>query len=576
MLQSLLKYDSIAIQCHNIPDADSLAAGFGLYRYFKSHGKSPIFFYGGPPVTKPNLVGMIDKLKIPVQNEAQRTTWDGLLITVDCQYGMGNVAKVTAPHIVVIDHHIQEATLPEICDLRPWLGSCATLVWDLLVKENFSIDTYLATALLYGLFMDTNGFSELNHPLDRDMWENLVVDSDIFKMLKLSNLSLSDLFQTSTSLNQLNVVSEDLRLAVIPAPPCDPNILGVISDLAMQVDTIDTVVAYSPLPNEDVKFSVRTTTREVKANDLAAWLAQDLGSGGGHSEKAGGYIAYSKFKEKYGQQKFLDFCNNRLHEYYEKFTIIDCLQPTKDKNWLDYSRLRQYRKLSIKQGFIETSDIFGANVSLHVRTLEGDITIQSHENTLLMIGISGEVYPIQRDVFEKIYTLVEESYEPDFQYTPSVLNIHTGRRISLIQHSKVCRSAGSSCIQVMPLQDGEYFKIFTRWDQKNYYSGKPGDWLAVRADDDVYIINKDIFHKTYARDFTGEDISTLPHACKVQKHDEAKQVFWAVHVQETFSVIAQEDGAVCMGQSGDWLVQYSAQEYSILNAADFAKEYTLK
>ena len=44
-------------------------------------------------------------------------------------------------------------------------------------------------------------------------------------------------------------------------------------------------------------------------------------------------------------------------------------------------------------------------------------------------------------------------------------------------------------------------KIFTMWDQEKYYLGRPGDWLAVRADDpsDVYVIEKGIFEKTYEK-----------------------------------------------------------------------------
>lgn len=43
-LSDLLTHDTIAIQCHNIPDADFLASGFGLYRYFEAAGKQSMFF----------------------------------------------------------------------------------------------------------------------------------------------------------------------------------------------------------------------------------------------------------------------------------------------------------------------------------------------------------------------------------------------------------------------------------------------------------------------------------------------------------------------------------------------------
>lgn len=34
-LNQLLKYKNICIQCHNSPDADALAAAYGVYTYLK-------------------------------------------------------------------------------------------------------------------------------------------------------------------------------------------------------------------------------------------------------------------------------------------------------------------------------------------------------------------------------------------------------------------------------------------------------------------------------------------------------------------------------------------------------------
>ena len=39
-LKEFLKYDDIVIQCHDNPDADALASGFGVYVYLKAHGKN--------------------------------------------------------------------------------------------------------------------------------------------------------------------------------------------------------------------------------------------------------------------------------------------------------------------------------------------------------------------------------------------------------------------------------------------------------------------------------------------------------------------------------------------------------
>ncbi len=581
LLDKLLQHENIAIQCHNIPDADAIAAGFGLYRYLVEKNKKPFLFYSGPPITKPNLLAMILQLQIPIEHAPDLKEWDGLLITVDCQYGMGNVGKVEAPHVAVIDHHLQERELPEVCELRPWLGACSTLVWDLLEKENFVFDLPLSTALVYGLFMDTNNFSELKHPLDKDMWDALKVDEGIFKQLRLSNLSLNDLLQTSSSLTELNVINEALRLALVPVPMCDPNLLGVIGDLVIQVDSIDTVVAYSPLPSGDLKFSVRTTTRDTKASDLAQWLADDLGSGGGHKEKAGGYIAYSKFVAKYTDKSLAAYCEERLRSYYERVRLIDCLDPHTFAGWPKPENCFLYRKLATSQGFLPTTQVFAEGVTLHIRTLEGDVLVKSSKDTYLMIGILGEVYPIERKVFEASYNVVDEEYAPQMEYFPTVLNTETGMRTSLAQYARACKATATKVVQAYVLGPSEYVKIFTAWDSENYYSGGPGDSVVVQSAHDLYVVRADVFSQTYARDFTREQLETMPHAQKICSvglvgHDEQDAIAWALQPQEPFCVEVTQGGdavSILLGAKEDWLVQDAKGFFEVLSPQLFQQKY---
>ena len=59
-LSDLLIYDNIVIQCHDNPDADALASGFGLYLYFTEKGKQVRFVYSGKyKIQKSNLVLML-------------------------------------------------------------------------------------------------------------------------------------------------------------------------------------------------------------------------------------------------------------------------------------------------------------------------------------------------------------------------------------------------------------------------------------------------------------------------------------------------------------------------------------
>ena len=92
-LRDMLSYERITIQCHNNPDADALASGYGLWKYFRSQGKQVDFIYGGrEEITKPNLLLFLQMLKIPAGYVTQIEEPD-LLILADCQYGESNVQR---------------------------------------------------------------------------------------------------------------------------------------------------------------------------------------------------------------------------------------------------------------------------------------------------------------------------------------------------------------------------------------------------------------------------------------------------------------------------------------------------
>ena len=66
MLDELLGYDHVTIQCHDNPDADAIASGYGLYCFFRDKGKDTRLLYSGRnKVRKANLMLMVEKLHIP-------------------------------------------------------------------------------------------------------------------------------------------------------------------------------------------------------------------------------------------------------------------------------------------------------------------------------------------------------------------------------------------------------------------------------------------------------------------------------------------------------------------------------
>ena len=67
---------------------DAIASGYGLYSFFRDKEKIRLLYAGRNKARKANLMLMVEKLHIPLEYQPQmEDTVDGLLITVDCQYG---------------------------------------------------------------------------------------------------------------------------------------------------------------------------------------------------------------------------------------------------------------------------------------------------------------------------------------------------------------------------------------------------------------------------------------------------------------------------------------------------------
>jgi phosphoglycolate phosphatase len=485
-LSSLVKYEKIVIQCHDIPDADAVGCAYVLQRFFKFHGRESKIIYGGKAkISKPSLIMLISEIGIEIEYDPDFFSDPDLLLTVDCQYGAGNVQKFDCKNFAVIDHHRAEIAEGEHTEIRPSLSSCATLVWNMLTKEgyDFSKDRKARDVLYYGLFTDTNGLSELRHPLDRDL-ADIEFDRALIKKLKNAALTIRELRIVSATLDGSRRIENkkiNKRIGLFRAEDfCDPNILGFTSDIAKQVDVLDACVVYC-LMGDKIKVSVRSSVREIMASEFAAFICAGVGSGGGNVEMAGGILKADE-----------DYFIQRVRDYLENFDLIYAGQTP-----VDFASMKRWRKKAIPVGFAKTEDMFKEGWPVTIRTLEGDIDLRAGKNIYVMIGIVGEVYPILSEKFEKNYDVLPTPYNLKTEYLPEVIDKITGDKLSLVAYAHTCLPKGEKIVKAAPVEKPT--KVFSYWDSEKYFAAKPGDFLTANEVDlsDCYIVNRQIFFDTY-------------------------------------------------------------------------------
>lgn len=505
-LKTLLQFDSIVIQCHNDPDADAIASGFGIWLYLRANGKEPRLVYGGRnPIQKSNLVRMTERLEIPVEHTCSLEEEPDLLLTVDCQPGERNVERLSGKKLASIDHHItRKESLTGLWDreIRDNYGACATIVWDLLRREGFDVkgNRYLAIALYYGLFMDTCKLQEICQVKDRAMRDELESvfdqkDREVIEEFKTHNLSAEELIVVGQALGTCETHKEK-QYAIAQAEPCDPNLLGIISDQMLEVDTVETCIAYCMLPG-GAKLSIRSCSESVRASDLAAYLT----GGGGHEKKAGGFLTIELLKhpaiapEEMGDMVYR-FLTARMEDYFREQDII----RLDGGEYPDLTQEPLYRKKRVKIGYIKASDVYKEGTEVRIRMLEGDREEKVTEDLYFMVGVKHEVYVNTRRKLEKNNECLEELLE----LSPEVLQDVEDAVSAVNDEDKTLSGHIFSC---MPKDSRIYAcrltrrtKVFQK-DWNDYLLGEPGDYLAARAEDpsDIYIINREIFALSYER-----------------------------------------------------------------------------
>ena len=497
-LKDFTKYKNIVIQCHDNPDADALASGFAVKWYLAENGITAPFIYSGRnAVQKSNLVIMMDELKIDAKYVTELEKPE-LLIMVDCQYGESNVTRFEAETIATIDHHQLSGNIPELSDIRSNYGSCSTILFELLRNEGIDINDNpnLATALYYGLMTDTGGFAEISHPADKDLRDYAKYSASDITLFRNSNFSREELHIAADALKKASY-NDEYRFGTIASKPCDPNILGLIGDMFLEVDSIDTCLIYCMLPF-GAKFSVRSCVKEVKANELAAFLAEGMGGGGGHLVKAGGLLKRELLENAgipFEDESIRNYLYRMMEKYFKESHIIVAGQHSED-----LSKLSFYRKKSVIVGYVKASDLAPVGTVILIRTLEGDVEVPVDSDIYIIIGVDGEIYPCREAKFKNNYDFLDEPYVYPAEYEPSVINVVTNDRLALLPYAKSCLARGGSGIYARELT--ERVKVFTAWDPGKYYLGKQGDYLAVRVDDlsDIYVIERSIFEKTYQKE----------------------------------------------------------------------------
>lgn len=293
-LVTLLKGHRVFIQTHNFPDPDAIASAFGLQvLLWRFNIATTICHHGNIERTATaNMVAEFG-IQMTTDDDLKDMRPDDYIITVDSQKGNANILDLVGDEVACIDHHptFVEADY-KYKDIRI-VGSCSTIIADYYRLYNIDMPQDVATALLYGLKMDTRDFTRGVTELDVEIYKYLFPRANglLIRRFQSGVIQYDELEAFVDSMRNIDIYN-GVAFAFLNFD-CADAFVATISDFILNLDVVTFAVVYSRREN-GFKFSIRSELEELNAGQIASLALKSIGSGGGHKSMAGGFVLESK------------------------------------------------------------------------------------------------------------------------------------------------------------------------------------------------------------------------------------------------------------------------------------------
>ncbi|MBE6908477.1 MAG: DHH family phosphoesterase [Ruminococcaceae bacterium] len=302
----------VFIQTHNFPDPDAIGSAFGLQRLLEHYGIKSTLCYDGK-IDKLSTAKMLETLGVEIFSGIELSgdmRAEDLIICVDSQKFGGNITDLVGDEVAAIDHHPTYVKVPyRYSDIRT-VGACATIITRYYRDRELIPEPDVATAMLYGIKMDTLNFTRGVTEEDIEAFAFLqpLIDTKKMSALEHSQMEFADLKAYGAAISNI-YVNGIYGFSRIPFS-CPNAMIAILSDFILSLVEVEVAVIYCAR-EDGLKFSIRSEREDVDAGELTRKALKDIGDGGGHAAMAGGMIPAEKMnllgkhQDEYIRERFL-------------------------------------------------------------------------------------------------------------------------------------------------------------------------------------------------------------------------------------------------------------------------------
>jgi nanoRNase/pAp phosphatase (c-di-AMP/oligoRNAs hydrolase) len=289
---------TLGIFTHDNPDPDAIASAVALSQIAARHGidAQPAYFGRISHQENRAFVNLLD-LELQHFDSVDEVDYGGVALVDHSTPGVNDQLSRETSVDIVIDHHPSNRSIEAgFVDVREAVGATSTLLVDYLRGYHIDVDAAVATALLFGIRVDTNDFTRGTTPADFDAAANLVqyVDQDVLKRIESPSLSADTFEIIARAIN--NRERRDSVLTSCVGSLSDRDALAQAAERLLNMEDVSVTLVYG---HQDGSVYVSARSRGVKI-DLGETLREafsDLGSAGGHEDMAGAQLSLGVFEE---------------------------------------------------------------------------------------------------------------------------------------------------------------------------------------------------------------------------------------------------------------------------------------
>jgi len=317
----------LAIIVHDNPDPDAISSAMGLKEIAKSVDVKADILYNGVIGHHENkaFVNLLD-VEMSQSKDFKPSDYKKIALIESSAPGVNNLLQQGTKVSIVIDHHQAniEDVEAEYKDIRPNMGATATIMTKYLQELEIPVNTELATALLYGIKVDTDDFKRNTDPAD------LTAAAYLFP---LANQDILNRLETpSKSTESIDILGEAIKNRQIKGSYLISNVgtirdrdtLAQAADYLLSLEGITTTLIFG-LGEDTIYVSGRSRDDRINIGKI---LADAFGpdKAGGHAMLAGAQIPLGVFSGTKDKQTLLKLADEAIVKRF--LTVIGMLKES--------------------------------------------------------------------------------------------------------------------------------------------------------------------------------------------------------------------------------------------------------